>query len=157
MRKLISSLITIASFTLAIGCGDSRHAGSKVSGTVTIDGKAIEGGSVYMESEDGKFNDAGPIGTGGAYTVNNAPLGKLKVSLLLPPPPPPAPPATPKGAPQPETPKDLPKSDKLSKESYDLISKIPAKYKEVSKSGLSLTVVSGTNPPYDISIKSSDR
>ena len=151
MRTLIVFILVLAGASAITGCNNGPHAGAKVTGTVKLDGKALPGGSVLMESADGKFKDAGVIGADGSFTVANAPLGKVKVALIIPDAPVlPEPPAG-KG---PEKPADLPKSgEKLSRESLVMLAKVPAKYRDANQSGLSFEVGS-SNQPYDIAISS---
>ena len=51
------------------------------SGTVTIDGKALQGGTLRFLSEDGTVNASAMIAEGGRYTTDRAPIGKCKVSV----------------------------------------------------------------------------
>jgi hypothetical protein len=148
------SFFCVAVFLSAwlVGCGASRPAGAKVTGAVTVNGKPLPGGSVFMESEDGKLSDTGPIDDNGNYVVANAPLGKVRIALLLPEPPPPAPPALKGDAGKgPKLPDDV--KGAISKELAAILPKVPAKYKKAADSGLTFEVKNVATQTYDIPIK----
>lgn len=68
MNRSAIRLAALALGTLALaGCGSSTSA--EVSGLVTVDGKALETGTVTFTTQDGSVQAAGQIGTDGRYTV----------------------------------------------------------------------------------------
>ncbi len=153
MRVIIVPGLLISILTI-MGCGPGRFPGAKVTGTVTVDGKPLPAGSVLMESADGKFNDSGPINSSGEFTVDNAPLGKVKVCLLLPAVFAVDDPKGPKTA-LPEN-KKAPHEEhvqKMPKETSTLLSKVPAEYKEIKTTKVTFEVQSGSNSPLEIAIK----
>lgn len=69
---------------LIIGCGGDKggkpKTGANVSGTVTYKGKPLPMGRVHMITDGGE-QQSGPI-VDGKYTVEEAPLGTVKVTVL---------------------------------------------------------------------------
>jgi hypothetical protein len=55
------------SFVILVGCG-GRHAAT-VSGTVTLDGKPLDRGTVTLHPTGGGAAAVGPIGSDGVYTI----------------------------------------------------------------------------------------
>lgn len=75
-------LLCLALLLLA-GCSAEKGT-ARLSGRVTLDGKAIETGTVQVVSDDGKRYDSGAIGKDGKYEVARAPVGDVKLSILIP-------------------------------------------------------------------------
>jgi len=73
-----SGFVCLTIFTsLALGCGGGGT--NSVSGKVTYNGKGVAGTISFIGS-DGKKVDA-PL-TDGDYTINNPPLGQVKVAIM---------------------------------------------------------------------------
>jgi hypothetical protein len=70
----------VAGLTLVVGCGGDGMA--EVSGTVTVDGKAVDGAITFLPA-DGKSQTAGGAIQGGRYTAR-VPLGTAKVEIRVP-------------------------------------------------------------------------
>jgi len=66
---------------LAVGCDGSKFA--EVSGTVTVDGTAVETGSITFLPADGQSPTAGGEIKDGKYSVK-VPVGQMKVSISVP-------------------------------------------------------------------------
>lgn len=144
------------SLCLALGCGGKEPGTAKVAGKVTLDKVPIELGSVIIMTEDGKRSGSGAIGAGGAYLVPNAPLGKVKIALSLPPPL--APPNVPDAPEIKDDPKKMDKGDQGRKgvelprnvqaaieSGAKLTAKVPPVYLSAAKSPLRFTVNDGDN------------
>jgi hypothetical protein len=142
MTKTATGACALA-LTLALAAGGCGGTGT-VSGKVTYQGKALPGGLVTcMTKENRPYY--GTIAADGTYAVAGVPAGPVTVSVESRPadgePPVPLPdkdqpPARP-AAPNPKPPPAVP---------------IPRQYSKPDSSGLSLTVVRGTNP-FDIDLK----
>ena len=87
---IVHSLLTFA-MMLAVGCGksdDSGHAKTyPVSGTVTVNGKPVEGATVTFHQTSGTGTSIGATDSSGKYTLSTfasndgAPPGQYKVSI----------------------------------------------------------------------------
>jgi hypothetical protein len=69
---------------ICVGCGRQPQVVKDraiVSGTVSIDGTALKGGTIRFLSDDGGVNASAMIGEGGKFTTDRAPVGKSKVSV----------------------------------------------------------------------------
>ena len=71
---------------LAAGCQSSGPAGENnrgpVSGTVTLDGKPLPGGSItFVLPSDQRYRATALIGRQGGFSVADAPLGKIEVEV----------------------------------------------------------------------------
>ena len=128
---------------LLVGCGGSADS-ARLTGQVSLDGKAVEAGSIQVVSEDGKAHDTAIIGKEGKYEFSKAPLGKVKLAILVPlegelaPPPPPA--ALKKV--QLDNKESLPEDLKLA---IKMAQKIPKAYMNARTSGIGTTVQPGDN------------
>ncbi|MBI2804707.1 MAG: hypothetical protein HYX68_06945 [Planctomycetes bacterium] len=153
VRFMFPAIVALVS----LGCGGTpTRPGAKVEGVVKVDGKPLPMGSVLMVSLDGKTDDSGSIDEEGRFVIPNAPLGKVKVCLVVPEVPPPTkkPPMKLKGGPQ-ETKEDAELKNPLhTRKNLELLSKIPAKYRDSNKSGLVYEVNPDQNSTFVISIKS---
>ena len=73
VRSYMAVCIMLLSVTVsAIGCGDARENvdTTKVSGTITLDGKPLAGTSVHFIGEGGKFVGVGTTDPEGKYTLD---------------------------------------------------------------------------------------
>jgi hypothetical protein len=135
----------------AAGCG-AAPAG-KLSGKVTLDGKAVRGGTVLVVSANGIGRSSAIIGADGTYVLEKAPVGKVKLAIA----PPPAPPgmaAPPPGAPKPPAaPKQVRMPDITEEESqaYSSLKDLPDRYQDAEQSGLTFEVHEGENT-FDITL-----
>jgi hypothetical protein len=77
--RVVAALVVCALF--AAGCDSSKVA--DVSGTVTIDGKSVESGSITFLPVDGHSPTAGGEIKDGKYNVR-VPIGQMKVSISVP-------------------------------------------------------------------------
>lgn len=80
--KKYASMIVLAPLVFAVGCGGGRPI-AKLSGKVTMEGKPFEYGIVKVVSEDEKAQGSGEIQKGGEYTVANAPIGKVRIMIIV--------------------------------------------------------------------------
>jgi len=67
---------------VAVGCGEESSMG-QLTGTVTVDGQAVEGGSIAFFPTDGKSQTAGGMIRLGDYSVQ-VPFGSAKVEIRVP-------------------------------------------------------------------------
>jgi hypothetical protein len=128
------------------GCGaGDAHPTGKLTGKVTLDGKPLEVGTVQVVTADGKAHGSGILGKEGVYEIPNAPVGVVKVAVLVPdasaPPPPRGLKLNMKDAKDPGPPED-PAALKLAL-------KLPAGYRNPQSSSLTTTIKSGDNS-YDL-------
>jgi hypothetical protein len=83
-RVLFPSVFAAASLAICIGCGPQKQIVKDraiASGTVTFDGKALQGGTLRFLSQDGTVNASAMIAEGGKYSTDRASVGKNKVSV----------------------------------------------------------------------------
>jgi hypothetical protein len=73
-------LVLLCALALVAGCQRGPEVGT-VKGTITLDGKPVEGGIVRFVPADGNSQPADCVITGGAYTVT-MPLGEKKVEIF---------------------------------------------------------------------------
>jgi hypothetical protein len=108
------------------GCGDK----ATVTGKVTIDGAPANAGSVIFSTEKGK-SATGDIRSDGTYTVADAPLGAVRISIL---------PMVGMGGGDVTLPAGMPGASSSLKPVP-----IPPRYQNVATSGLTYTIKRGTN------------
>jgi len=124
-----------------------------MSGTVTYKAKPLTHGAVTFVTEHGTAS--GAIDTSGAYTVEGVPVGNAKVSVFVGG----APKMPARGGPPKDKAaiaKDLPpEAQKMlgNMKKGPAAVTIPPKYNDTESSGLTVTVTSGKNPPYNIELK----
>jgi hypothetical protein len=116
---------------LLAGCGPSRKPieanRTAVAGVVTLDGTPLKGGSIsFVSAKNPQLGISTPIRPDGAFSVENAPFGEVRVAvqtdfLRL-------------GAPQAYVP-------------------IPAKYEKAETSGLTATILKGQAEPTKLTIE----
>lgn len=131
--KTLGSLALAAACCAATGCGRGEPQG-KVHGKVTLAGEPVPAGLVIFSNAERGVHMTAPLQSDGSYELQTAqgfglPLGDYRVAVN----PPLMEPAMP-GAPPPPAVTAVP---------------IPAKYRRVETSGLSLSVGPGDNP-FDI-------
>jgi hypothetical protein len=144
MRLLLCvSIVGLAS----CGKADPLNRGATVTGSVTIDGKALAGGVVVFESVDGKFNPQSTIRLDGTYIIQEPPIGSCKISVKTSHLASFAPPLTLKGK---VSQKQFPG---FNEEEVGYFTPIPNKYESSATSGLSIEIKSG-NMTYDIPLVS---
>lgn len=79
MRMLhAAGAVVLACLVAVVGCGGGPP---ELTGKVTLDGKPVEIGTITLTPADGKGQTAGGPIKDGAYTVADAPLGTVKVSI----------------------------------------------------------------------------
>ena len=82
MKRLFSLGMCCAVIAL-IGCGPSAPPSGTVSGSVTLEGQAVDAGEITFVSSDG-FSASAPI-TGGQFKIEEAlPVGKYAVGITPP-------------------------------------------------------------------------
>ena len=70
------SVLWLGIVVLAAGCGEKT---GKVSGKVTLNGQPLKGGTVTFEGSKGGVS--GMVSSEGTYSIPNAPVGAVKISL----------------------------------------------------------------------------
>jgi len=104
-----------------MGCNKSDKPRS-VTGVVKYNGKELPGGSItFMGGADGKTSTTTLIDTDGKYTMPNAPLGEVKISVVGP----------------------TRSSDASASAKPPVV--LPQKYSDPAKSGLTYTVPEGAS------------
>jgi hypothetical protein len=126
---------------LAAGSGCGPQFGT-VQGTVTVDGKPANKGSVIF-SGAGNRSAAGTIEPDGSYVAENVPVGEVKVAILQ----------MLGGPARPGPLQGLPGLDDVPAAPPAKPVPIPKKYQNVETSGLTCSVTSGTNE-FDIKLSS---
>jgi len=152
--RLTAGATALALLGLAAGCGGGS---TKVTGSVTYQGKPVVWGSVTLMDERGQYHQ-GPIGLDGTYSIDGVPAGRVKIGVFSPKPddPPPAEAAKtgPKkmGTPGPEDPRAKFKQtpNNVPRPSPGQWFPIPERYGDPTSSDLSGEVRSGQ--PLDINI-----
>jgi hypothetical protein len=103
------------------GCGPKPQEDvnrSSISGVVTFAGNPLKAGTITFESTDKPISSSISIGQDGRYRTNRVPLGKSVVTI---------------------------ETESLQYGSPHLYMRIPVKYADASKSGLSVDVKPGNN------------
>jgi hypothetical protein len=67
---------------LLVGCANNQTA--EVTGTVTVDGRPAEKGSITFLPADGMSATSGDTIEGGKYTAKNVPVGTMRVEIRVP-------------------------------------------------------------------------
>jgi hypothetical protein len=138
-------------FTLvALICAGCNPATGTISGTVTYKNQPLPGGSVTFVTDNGTAT--GTISNDGKYTADNVPVGNAKVTVFYS-----SGPKMYKGGGVAKAPKDgSPEAQKMfenMKKGVGAGVSIPSKYNDLESSGLSVTVTTGQNPPFNIELK----
>jgi len=133
----IPLVLLLAALVVAVGCGGKGTAKNSVSGKVTLSGDPVTGTIVFVGS-DGKTVEA-PISPDGTYTVDNPPIGSIKIAVKG---------LSGPGGMAPPTPSGAKDTDKLmgadkGKAASKMGGTPPAKYAVAESSGLTFTVTSG--------------
>jgi hypothetical protein len=80
MRERTARRVALLAFLLLpAGCSDSRLA--TVTGTITVDGRPLEKGSISFFPADGKGPTAGSDVKDGKYTATKVAVGTVKVQI----------------------------------------------------------------------------
>jgi hypothetical protein len=120
----------------ALGCGGSAN----VSGKVTYKGEPLPWGNVVIYGANGKI-ESGQISPDGTYAVHKAPVGEVKMAVIVSNPSPKTPPGQTLGkGPKTRPPRRLPPPPDLPPIKFV---PIPDRYKEPDQSGLNFTLKSG--------------
>jgi hypothetical protein len=122
-----SLILTAALAPTHVGCGGKEPPKDRttVSGIVTFDGQPLPGGSLSFESAAGTGTNVS-IGPGGVYSTDRAPIGKNRVRI---------------------------ETESLQYGNAAAYVKIPAKYNDVTKSGLQIDVKPGVNENVDFKLE----
>ena len=84
-NSTIPPLAAIALSMLLIGCGPpkSPYPSAQVSGNITLDGMPLESGNImFIPDGTGQSRPTAVDFAGGAYTLKDAPLGKVRVRIV---------------------------------------------------------------------------
>jgi hypothetical protein len=140
LRRRVA-LATLVSCFLAVGCGPES---AEVTGTVTFQGEKLESGTVAFHGPNATV--VAPIKADGTYTATKVPVGPLKISVET----------------SPVTGAASDGKEKLKKGNLQVeggdpapvgkYTKIPDRYADKEKSGLSLEVKPGKQQ-FDITLK----
>lgn len=128
MRRL-ELLTYFALQMLFVGCGASAPVDknrTEISGAITFDGTPLKAGTISFESLEKKISTAVSIGSDGRYASNRVPLGQNYVTI---------------------------ETESLQYGSPHLYTKIPSKYADPSKSGLTVDVKEGLNENVNFELK----
>lgn len=140
-RRVLALPLVLSVLPLATGCGG--EAKGTVSGKVTYQGKPLPGGFVTFVPDNGAPVHS-DIQSDGTYRIDKAPVGSVKISIQ---------PKSEQDASQssgmPRNPKDY---GKLQPAMTEAKSSIPPKYGNPNQSGLTYTVVKGSQQ-HDIDLK----
>jgi hypothetical protein len=131
-QPLLLCLVTIVALAM-VGCAPKKGV---VSGVVTYKGKPVPNAAVTFHGPNGTTG-GGVSGPDGKYTVNEAPVGSVKIAVAT------TPPITlpgPAGAAKP--PSGLPGGLEDPMQGMKYVP-LPAKYADTEQSGLTLTVTGG--------------
>ncbi len=135
------------------GCGSGSKTSAKLTGKVTLDGTPIQIGTVIAYSEDGSVAGSGGITGEGTYTIMDAPIGKVKLAIVVP-----ADneqPAAPPAAKQ-QPAKDTKKPNENMESYLTSVKGLPPHYRRADTSGLITEVKQGTNE-FDIGLSKKKR
>ena len=77
------AILALSLLTFAAGCS-GEPAKARVKGKVTIGDKHLTVGNVMFYHEDGNTVRSGPIDKNGNYDIPDAPVGKVKVAVVVP-------------------------------------------------------------------------
>jgi hypothetical protein len=78
--KLLLALLLLLPLA-GCGRGDPLNRGGTLSGKVTINGEPVTAGNILLVSEDGAWTGTAPLRGEGTFTVNEPPLGTVKVAI----------------------------------------------------------------------------
>ena len=127
-----------------VGCGPANPT---VSGVVTFRGQPLPSGTVLFHVADGRVEHSA-LGPDGHYTIANAPLGPVRITVQSHPAAPAGLPS--RGGPPPAAPKEL---EPTAKEQRDVrYGRIPTRYGSAEQSGLTYTVTAGSQT-HDIGLE----
>jgi hypothetical protein len=112
-----------------IGCGPEPFVDknrTSISGVVTFNGTPLKAGTIRFDSNDKAIGTSTSIGSDGRYGTNRIPLGQNTVTI---------------------------ETESLKYGSPHLYTKIPEKYADPTKSGLTVDVKEGTNENVNFELK----
>ena len=127
--RVLSLSVIAAALAACFGCGPQSQVVKDraiASGTVTIDGKVLQGGTIRFLSQDGAVNASAMIAEGGKYTTDRCAVGKSKVSV---------------------------ETESLKFGNAAAYVAIPAKYTSPATSGLEVDLQPGENENIDITLE----
>jgi len=128
-----------------VGCGGSKKA--SVSGKITYKGEPLGNGTVVFIGEK-SAGGSSPIGADGSYKMRDVPVGPMKITVeTVPSRPAPKTPNMPKAPNMPEMP-PMPGQENAAPGKYV---KIPDRFKDPAKSGLTYDVTPG-DQKHDITL-----
>src|SRR6266545_2080898 len=76
-------LLLVGLLAVAVGCGPNYKARGTVKGKVTISGKNLTAGNVMFYGKD-NLTGSSPIGSDGTYAITDAPVGDVKITVMVP-------------------------------------------------------------------------
>lgn len=126
--RVLWALVALV-FMSQIGCGpdtpvDENRTG--ISGAITFNGTPLKAGTITFDSTEKGLSTAVSVGSDGRYASNRVPLGSNIVTI---------------------------ETESLQYGSPHLYTKIPEKYADPSKSGLTVDVKPGTNENVNFELK----
>lgn len=127
-RYATSVAVALIPFGL-VGCGPEQPVDenrTSISGTVTLNGEPLKGGTIRFDSTELHLGTSAAIGEGGRYATNRIPLGQNTVTI---------------------------ETESLQFGSPRLYTKIPMKYADPTASGLSVDVKEGANENVNFDLK----
>src|SRR5262245_32703100 len=88
-RACCAGVLLLCPLVFLVGCGDNLRARGSVKGKVAIGNKHLTTGTVrFVSVKNESYTASASIDKNGNYTMNDAPLGDVKVSVYVPPQPP---------------------------------------------------------------------
>jgi hypothetical protein len=128
-RRCERAVWTVAALMLfTVGCGPKPQGDpnrTRVSGTVSFNGQPLKAGMISFDSTESGIGTAVSIRDGGVYTTDRVPIGQNIVTI---------------------------ETESLQFGSPHLYVKIPAKYSDPSKSGITIDVKPGENANVDFNL-----
>ena len=122
-------LATTLATALLVGCGPEQHVDenrTSISGVVTYNGQPLKAGTIRFDSKGSPIGTSTSISKDGRYGTNRIPLGENIVTI---------------------------ETESLQYGSPHLYVKIPDKYADPSRSGLSVNVQPGENENINFELK----
>lgn len=129
LLQQVALITAVLLSVVVLGCGPKAPVDENrtvISGTVTFDGKPLKAGTIRFDSSEKHIGTSTSIASDGRYSTNRVPLGQNTVSI---------------------------ETESLQYGSPHLYVKIPEKYADPSKSGLSVDVKPGANENVNFELK----